>query len=77
MLLEAAIKEELVCTREKTKVANRYALTLMNEGTIIRQLPRKIAKYVWCSYEEEVPYDGSSIHCTLTGVGNICRKFPL
>ena len=40
----APIVNELVCTREARTMANRYALTVMNEETIIAHLPRKIHK---------------------------------
>ena len=40
----AAIREEQVCTREATNVADRYTITVMNEETINGYLPRKISK---------------------------------
>lgn len=42
----------------------------MNEETIIGNIPRKILKYVWCSYEKETPYAGSSICCYSTATRN-------
>ena len=38
------IVEEQVCTREATNVADRYTITVINEETINRHLPRKISK---------------------------------
>ena len=44
---------------------DRYAITVMNEETIIGHLPKKFFKHVWCSYEK-VPYPGSFVRCTVT-----------
>ena len=44
LVWEAAIAEELVCTREATNAAHRYTTTVMNKETIIGHLPRKISK---------------------------------
>ena len=38
------IEEELVCSREPTNAADRYAMVIMKEETIIEQLPRKTSK---------------------------------
>ena len=65
--LEAAIEEELVCTRQAMNAANRYAITVMNQETIIRHLPRKILKLCSMFSKEAVPYTGNSIYCTVTG----------
>ena len=41
-ILAAEIAEELVCTREATTVTERYAITVMNEETMIgRTLTKK------------------------------------
>ena len=51
----AAIGEELVCTREPTNAANRYAVAVKKELSLDTYQERSL-KYVPCSYEEEVPY---------------------
>ena len=52
----AAIGEELVCTREATNAANRYAMAVTKQETIIGHLTKRFLRYVRCSYEEEAPY---------------------
>ena len=58
----AAIGEELECSREPTNMADRYAVAVRNEETIIGHLPRKISKV--CSLFLR---RGGSIRCTVTG----------
>ena len=43
----AAIGEELVCGREPTNMADRYAVAVLKQETIIGNLPRKISKCVF------------------------------
>ena len=58
----AAIGEELVCGRETTNMADRYAVAVLKQETVIGRLPRKISKV--CSLFLR---RGGSIHCTMTG----------
>ena len=57
----AAIGEELVCDREPTNMADRYAVAVLKQGTVIGHLPRKISKV--CSLFLR---RGGSIRCTVT-----------
>ena len=57
-----AIGEELVCIREPTNTADRYAVAVLRRETIIGHLPRKISKV--CSLFLR---RGGSIRCTVTG----------
>ena len=57
----AAIGEELVCVREPTNMADRYAVAVLKQETIIGHLPRKILKV--CSLFLR---RGGSIRCTVT-----------
>ena len=58
----AAIGEEVVCGREPTNMADRYAVAVLKQETIIGHLPRKISKV--CSLFLR---RGGSIRCTVTG----------
>ena len=58
----AAIGEELVCGREPTNMADRYAVAVLKQETIIGHLPRKISKV--CSLFLR---RGGSIRCAVTG----------
>ena len=58
----AAIGEELVCGSEPTNMADRYAVAVLKQKTVIRHLPRKIWKV--CSLFLR---RGCSIRCTVTG----------
>ena len=57
-----AIGEELVCGREPTNMADRYAVAILKQESVIGHLPRKISKV--CSLF--LPR-GGSIRCTVTG----------
>ena len=53
----AAIGEELVCNREPTNAADRYAVVILKQETIIGHLPRKISKV--CSLFPSTPFSVS------------------
>ena len=59
---EAAIGEVLVCRREPSNAADRYAVAVTKEETIIGHLPRKLSKV--CSLFLR---RGGSIRSTVTG----------
>ena len=44
----AAVGEVLICRREPTNSADRYAIAVLKEKTIIGHLPRKMSKFVLC-----------------------------
>ena len=57
-----AIGEELGCGREPTNMADRYAVAVLKQETVIGYLPKKISKV--CSLFLR---RGGSIRCTVTG----------
>ncbi len=58
----AAIGEELVCGREPTNMADRYAVAVLKQETVIGHLPRKISKVCFLFLRI-----GGSICCTVMG----------
>ena len=52
----AAIGEELVCGREPTNMADRYAGAILKQGTVIGHLPRKVSKVCSLFLREEALY---------------------
>ena len=68
----AAIGEEQVCDREPTNMADRYAVAVLKQETVIGHLPRKISKV--CSLFLR---RGGSIRCTVTGSRRHPSDLPL
>ena len=60
--LGTAVGEVLICRREPTNSADRYAVAVLKEETIIGHLPRKMSKV--CSLFLR---RGGSIRCKVTG----------
>ena len=58
----AAVGEVLICRREPTNSADRYAVAVLKEETIIGHLPRKMSKI--CSLFLR---RGGSMRCKVTG----------
>jgi hypothetical protein len=58
----AAVGEHLVCGREPTNAADRYAVAVVKDGSVIGHLPRKVSKV--CSLFLR---RGGSLHCIVTG----------
>lgn len=67
----AAAGEVLVCSREPTNVADRYAVAVLKDDVIVGHLPRKIAKL--CSLFLR---RGGSIDCTVTGRRRYSADLP-
>ena len=59
---EAVVGEILACEREPKNAADRYAVAVKKDGTIIGHLPRKVSGV--CSLFVR---RGRIIHCTVTG----------
>ena len=59
---EAAVGEMLACERQPRNAADRYAVSVKKDGTIIGHLPRKVSRV--CSLFLR---RGGMIRCTVTG----------
>ena len=59
---EAAVGEILMCEKEPRNTADRYAVAVKKDRTIIGHLPRKVSRV--CSLFLQ---RGRIIHCTVTG----------
>ena len=67
----AAVGEVLICRREPTNSADRYAVAVLKEETIIEHLPRKMSKI--CSLFLR---RGGSIRCKVTGSRRYSSDLP-
>ena len=67
----AAVGEVLICRREPTNSADRYAVAVLKEETIIGHLPRKMSKV--CSLFLR---RGGSIRCKVTGSRRYSSDLP-
>ena len=69
---EAAVSEILMCERESRNAADKYAVAVKKDRTIIGHLPRKVSRV--CSL---FLWRGRIIHCTVTGRRRYSGDLPL
>lgn len=67
----AAVGEVVVCSREQTNAADRYAVAVTKDEVVVGHLPRKISKL--CSLFLR---RGGSMHCTVTGRRRYSADLP-
>ena len=68
---EAVVGEVLVCEREPRNTADRYAVAVKKDGTIIGHLPRKVSRV--CSL---LLRRGGIIQCIVTGPRRFSGDLP-